>query len=62
MENIVSRLSKKWQYSYYGTASHTEIDLILGGPGRQSWAVEIKRSAAPKISGGFHQACKDIKE
>jgi uncharacterized protein len=61
VENIVSRLSKKWQFSYYRTASHTEIDLVLEGPGRQRWAIEIKRSAAPKLTGEFHQACKDIK-
>ena len=25
------------------------------------WAIEVKRSSAPKVSKGFHFACEDIK-
>lgn len=60
-ENIIGHLSNKWQFSYYRTSSQTEIDLVLEGPGKQVWAIEIKRSAAPTISKGFHMACEDIK-
>lgn len=59
-ENIIVNLSNKWQYSYYRTTTQTEIDLVLEGPGNQVWAVEIKRSAAPSLSKGFHAACEDI--
>jgi len=59
-ENIIVNLSNKWQYSYYRTTTQTEIDLVLEGPGNQIWAVEIKRSAAPSLSKGFHTACGDI--
>lgn len=24
------------------------------------WAIEIKRSSAPKVSRGFHTACEDV--
>jgi len=59
-ENIIVNLSNKWQYSYYRTTTQTEIDLVLEGPGNRVWAVEIKRSAAPSLSKGFHDACEDI--
>lgn len=59
-ENIITNLSNKWQYSYYRTTTQTEIDLVLEGPDNQTWAVEIKKSAAPPLSKGFHTACEDI--
>ena len=30
-------------------------------PGREPWAIEIKRSLEPRLSKGFHHACADIK-
>ncbi len=60
IENIITILSDKWHYSYYRTSSQSEIDLVLEGPNRQIWAVEIKRSVAPAISKGFHSASEDI--
>jgi hypothetical protein len=30
-------------------------------PGKERWAIEIKRSAAPSISKGFYVACEDVK-
>ena len=60
VENIVNRLSSKWQYSYYRSVSQSEIDLVLEGPDRQIWAVEIKRSSAPVLQKGFHTAAEDI--
>lgn len=61
IENIVTRLSTKWQYCYYRTADQTEIDLVLEGPHRQVWAIEVKRSVAPSVKKGFHSGCEDIK-
>lgn len=60
VENIILALSNKWQYSYYRSASQAEIDLILEGPRRQTWAVEVKRSSAPTVGKGFFTACEDI--
>ena len=37
-----------------------EIDLLLELPGNKVWAIEIKRSSAPKVSRGFHLACDDV--
>lgn len=60
-ENIIVNLSSKWRYSYYRTSTQTEIDLVLEGPDRQVWTIEIKRSSAPKLGNGFHTASEDIK-
>jgi predicted AAA+ superfamily ATPase len=61
VENIIQQLSGKWRYSYYRTATQTEIDLVLEGPDYQVWAVEIKKSGAPQLKKGFHIAAEDVK-
>ncbi len=60
VEQVLTRLSDRWQASFYQTAAGAEVDLILEGPDRQIWAVEIKRASAPTVSKGFHYACSDI--
>ena len=60
LENIISQISNKWRYSYYRTNAGAEIDLVLEGPKNTVWAIEIKRSSAPKVTKGFHLACEDI--
>ena len=60
LENILGQLSDKWRYSFYRTSSQAEVDLVLEGPDKQVWAVEIKRSLAPTLSKGFYYACDDI--
>lgn len=60
IENIIRELSNKWQYSYYRTTSQTEIDLVLEGPNKQVWAIEVKRSSSPILKSGFHSASEDI--
>ncbi len=61
LENILNQLSDKWRYSYYRTTAQAELDLVLEGSKNEVWAIEIKRSSAPKVSKGFHYACTDIK-
>ncbi len=61
IENIISRLDERWEYSYYRTATQVEIDLVLHTPDNEIWAIEIKRNLAPKLSRGFYEACRDIK-
>lgn len=60
VENILNQLSDKWRYSYYRTTAQAEVDLVLEGPKNEVWAVEVKRSLAPKVTKGFHYACDDI--
>jgi len=61
IENIINQLGNSWDYSYYRTATQAEIDLVLHTPDNEIWAVEIKRTAAPKLTRGFYEACKDVK-
>jgi uncharacterized protein len=61
IENIVNQLDNKWGVYYYRTATQVEIDLVLETPKREIWAIEIKRSSAPKLGRGFYEACNDIK-
>ena len=60
IENIIGHLSSKWHYSHYRTSTQNEIDLVLEGPNKQVWAVEIKRSSAPVIKKSFYTACEDV--
>jgi predicted AAA+ superfamily ATPase len=46
---------------FYRTSGGAEIDLLLAWPGGELWAIEIKRSSAPKVERGFHSACADLK-
>jgi hypothetical protein len=60
IENIIKLLTPAWVSSYYLSSNQSEIDLVLEGPGREVWAIEIKKSVSPKLSLGFYHACEDI--
>ncbi len=45
---------------FYRTSGGAEIDLLLHFPGGRLWAVEVKRSLAPRPKKGFHAACADL--
>lgn len=61
IESILNILNNQWTYSYYRTATQIEIDLVLQTPQQEVWAIEIKKSTAPKLGRGFFEACNDIK-
>lgn len=46
---------------FYRTSGGAEIDLLLAWPGGELWAIEIKRSSAPKVERGFFSACEDLR-
>lgn len=48
------------QAYFYRTSAGAEIDLLLAWPDASLWAIEIKRSLAPKAERGFHAACADL--
>lgn len=60
IENVIGRLQDQAQPHYYRTSSGSEIDLLLAWADGSSWAIEVKRSSAPKLERGFHQACLDL--
>lgn len=48
--------------SFYRTAAGAEIDLILEMGARHGiWAIEVKRTSAPRVEKGFRAALDDIK-
>lgn len=61
IENIMAVAGPRVQPFFYRTAGGAEIDLVLEMPGKERWAIEIKRSSAPSLGKGFHIACEDIK-
>lgn len=61
IEQLLMTLSDSWTASYYRTSAQAEIDLVLEGPKRQVWAIEVKRTLTPTISQGFRFGCEDIR-
>jgi predicted AAA+ superfamily ATPase len=60
LETLIAVAPDGAEANYYRTSAGAEIDLVLTSPAGKSWAVEIKRSSAPKVERGFHSACADI--
>lgn len=60
LENIISVLPEGCQTGFYRTGAGAEIDLLLRFAKGDVWAIEIKRSTAPKARKGFYVACDDI--
>lgn len=61
IENILNSAPKHTHAYFYRTSSGAEIDLVLEMPNQSLWAIEIKRSLAPKLQKGFYFAKDDIK-
>jgi predicted AAA+ superfamily ATPase len=61
IENLLAVVPEGTEAAYYRTSGGAEIDLLLHLPGRERWAVEIKRGMAPKADRGFHAACADLR-
>ena len=63
IENIINTAASRGrpvQASFYRSIAGAEIDLLLTWPDGTTWAVEIKRSLAPKLERGFHSGCTDV--
>lgn len=62
IESLVAAAPAGSQAHFFRTAAGAEIDLLLSLPGRRKpWAVEIKRSLAPRLERGFHLASESIR-
>jgi predicted AAA+ superfamily ATPase len=61
IETLITSAPEGTDAHFYRTSNGTEIDLVLTLPGGKLWAIEIKRSSAPKVERGFHSACADLK-
>lgn len=61
IETLIAAAPEGTNASFYRTSAGAEIDLVLALPNHQLWAIEIKRSSAPKVEKGFHFASADLK-
>ena len=61
IENLLSAAPTNVRAGFYRTSTGAEIDLVLALPKRGLWAIEIKRSLAPRPSKGFWLACEDLR-
>ena len=60
IENLLAVAPEHAQAGFYRTATGAEVDLVLGFPVHGLWAIEIKRSLAPRPSRGLHHARQDL--
>ena len=60
IENLLAAAPDRTVSNFYRTSAGAEIDLLLELPGGDMWGIEIKRSLAPKLEKGFHQARNDL--
>ncbi len=61
IESLIAAAPGGTEAYFFRTATGTEIDLVLRLPGRRKpWAIEIKRSLAPRLERGFHLACETL--
>jgi predicted AAA+ superfamily ATPase len=62
VENLIGAAPPQSNVSFYRTSAGAEIALLLEMPGRERWAVEVKRSVgSPQPRKGFYLACEDVK-
>ena len=60
IENLIAAAPFGTDAWFYRTRAGAEIDLLLHLPDRRLWAVEVKRSTAPRAGKGFEIAASDI--
>ena len=61
IENLLAAAPERTLASHYRTAAGAEADLVLDFPDGRRWVVEAKRSLAPTLTKGFHNARRDLK-
>ena len=60
IEALIDAAGPRAYPSFYRTADGAEIDLVIERAGAVAFAIEIKRSTAPKIDQGFFKGAQDI--
>jgi len=60
IENLIATAGDRAEPSFYRTSGGAEIDLVLSWRDGREWAIEVKRSAAPKLERGMRSALEDL--
>jgi predicted AAA+ superfamily ATPase len=61
IENVLAVIGDRALPSFYRTSGGAEVDLVLDWPDGRVWAIEIKRSSAPRVERGLRSALDDLK-
>jgi len=61
LENVIGATAGAAEPSFYRTSGGAEIDLVLSWRDGREWAIEVKRSAAPKLERGMRSALEDLR-
>lgn len=60
IENLIGVAGPNAEPSFYRTSGGAEIDLILSWADGREWAIEVKRTSAPKLERGMRSALGDV--
>jgi predicted AAA+ superfamily ATPase len=60
IEQAIGAAGDRAEPSFYRTSGGAEIDLILSWRDGREWAIEVKRSASPKLERGMRSALEDL--
>jgi predicted AAA+ superfamily ATPase len=60
IENAIGAAEERAEPSFYRTSGGAEIDLVLSWRDGRKWAIEVKRSASPKLERGMRSALEDL--
>ena len=60
IENLIHASPLHADAFFYRTSAGAEVDLVIALRPDRLWAVEIKRSLAPRVTKGFSVACNDL--
>jgi uncharacterized protein len=60
IENLIAVVGDQVEPSFYRTSSGAEMDLVLTWADGREWAIEVKRTLAPKLERGMRSALADI--
>jgi len=60
IENLIGLAGDHVEPSFYRTSGGAEVDLVLTWPDGREWAIEVKRTLAPKLERGLRSALTDV--
>ena len=60
IENLIAAAPSGTEANFYRSSAGAEIDLLLKLPDGRLWAIEIRRTTAPKATRGFHVSAQEL--
>jgi predicted AAA+ superfamily ATPase len=60
IEDLIALAGEAVEPSFYRTSGGAEIDLVLSWADGREWAIEVKRTLAPKLERGLRSAIEDV--